>query len=65
MKLLRKTELLEIVGVSDATLDRMVRAGRFPAPLRIGKRAVAWPEAEVREWLAERAAERDRERAAG
>ena len=65
MKLLRKTQLLEIVGISESTLDRMVKAGRFPPPLRIGKRSVAWSEAEVREWVADRAAERNCERKAG
>ena len=32
----------------------MVREGRFPAPIRIGERAVGWVEREVDEWQRER-----------
>ena len=31
----------------------------LPRPIRIGSRAVAWVEAEIDEWVANRAAERD------
>lgn len=60
MRLLRKAHVVEILGVSEPTLDRMIRAGRFPRPLRVGKRAVAWSETEVRDWLDGLTAERDR-----
>jgi len=28
--------------------------GTFPKPVKIGKRAVAWPESVIRQWIAER-----------
>jgi predicted DNA-binding transcriptional regulator AlpA len=42
-------------------LRRKVKAGEFPKPiaLSIGGRRIAWIEAEVDEWLAARAAERE------
>jgi prophage regulatory protein len=36
----------------------MSHHGRFPAPVRLSPRAVAWIEAEVSAWIADRAAER-------
>jgi prophage regulatory protein len=33
--------------------------GRFPKPIRIGVRAVAWRKIELSHWLAERVSERD------
>ncbi len=69
MKLVRKADLIEMIGVSETTLDRMVKAERFPPPMRIGARAVAWTEDEVREWIearkAERTANRDGRRQVG
>ena len=44
----------EKIALSRATLDRMVAAGRFPAPLRISERRLAYNEAAVEEWMAER-----------
>lgn len=39
-------------------LGRLVRAGQFPAPVHLSEGRVAWIEAEIDEWCAERAARR-------
>lgn len=39
-------------------LGRLVRAGEFPAPVNLGGNSIAWVEAEVDAWAAERAASR-------
>ncbi|UHC14439.1 AlpA family phage regulatory protein [Methylobacterium currus] len=41
-------------GLSSATLHRLRRKSRFPDPIRIGERRIAWPEAEIDDWLANR-----------
>lgn len=46
-------------GKSAASIYRGVRAGTFPAPVKIGPRASAWVGAEVDAWIAERIAQRD------
>ena len=56
MRLLRKAEVLEMVGVSYPTIWRWVRDGKFPAPRTIGATgakdgAVRWVEAEVCAWI--------------
>ncbi|KFE34194.1 phage transcriptional regulator, AlpA [Thioclava atlantica] len=40
-----------LVGLSRSTLYAMIAEGRFPKPVRIGKRAVGWREADLRDWL--------------
>jgi prophage regulatory protein len=41
-------------GKSRVQLWRDIRDGRFPAPIEIGPNSVAWHEAEVTAWLANR-----------
>lgn len=51
IKLLRRTEVEQIVGLSRSTLYTMIQEGRFPTPVRVGARAVAWPLIEIEEWI--------------
>ncbi len=59
-RLLRKPDVLARVPFSDTTLWRAVRAGRFPAAIKISANAVAWREQDVEQWIAQRAAEAGR-----
>ena len=45
-----------LLPVSRATLWRMVREGRFPAPHKLGPNTTAWQCGDVRRYLLERAA---------
>ncbi len=63
MKILRKPEVIERIGVSGQTLWRLRRLPesdprRFPTPVQLGPNSVGWIEAEVEAWLEARAAER-------
>lgn len=40
-------------GISDPTLWRWTRAGRCPAPIRLGPNTVAWSVEELRVFLAD------------
>ena len=53
-RILRKAEVLARIGFSYSTLKRKVRAGEFPAPVKLGPRSVGWFESEVDEWLTSR-----------
>lgn len=44
------------IALSRATLDRMVAAGKFPSPIRLTERRLAFNAATVEEWMAEREA---------
>jgi predicted DNA-binding transcriptional regulator AlpA len=43
-------KVVQLIGMSRASLWRMEREGRFPVRRRVGIRRVGWLEGEVREW---------------
>lgn len=58
-KLVRRPEVLKRVPFSNATLHRKVTEGTFPAPVKIGARAVAWLREEIDVWERKNIEERD------
>lgn len=50
-RLLRKKEILELTGKSNSAIYREIIDGTFPAPVSIGKRAVAWKASEITQWM--------------
>ena len=52
--ILRLPALLARVGLSQATIYRMISSGEFPRSVRVGVRATGWRSGEVDEWLASR-----------
>ena len=58
-RLIRKPELTSMICLSDATVWRMEKAGKFPKRLQLGGNSVAWLESEVLDWLKAKAAERE------
>lgn len=51
---LRLPEVKAVTGLSKSSLYALIRERNFPAPVRLGARAVAWVTSEVRQWAAER-----------
>lgn len=51
-RLLRTSDVLAATTLSRAELHRRVRAGRFPKPVRLGERRVAWRASDVAEFIA-------------
>ena len=43
-------------GLSKTQCYRLIERGEFPAPIKLGARAVAWRESEVQAWIDSRAA---------
>lgn len=52
--LLRRGEVERRTGLSRSTIYEVISTGAFPAPVRIGKRAVAWRESDVTQWIESR-----------
>lgn len=52
----RRTEVESITGLSRSTIYDMMARGDFPRPVRIGAKAVAWPESKISKWLSQREA---------
>jgi prophage regulatory protein len=53
-RMLRIGDVMRPVGLGRSTVWRMVQEKRFPAPRRLGPRAVAWIEADVGNWVLNR-----------
>jgi prophage regulatory protein len=51
---LRRPAVEAATGLSRSSIYAMMESGDFPRPIRIGRRAVAWPESSVLAWLADR-----------
>ena len=58
-KILRRREVEARTGLSRSTIYNMMADGSFPRPLKLGARAVGWPESEIVAWFEARKAERD------
>lgn len=52
--IIRLPEVKRRVKKSPVQIWRDVRAGKFPAPVRIGDNAIGWFEDEIDEWLSMR-----------
>jgi prophage regulatory protein len=55
-RILRRREVLPLVGFGRTTLIKLVKAGTFPAPVRISNHAVGWKWSDVQRWISERPA---------
>lgn len=49
--ILRRPEVEKRCGLSRSTIYQLMTDGRFPRPVRLGKRAVGWRESDIAEWL--------------
>jgi prophage regulatory protein len=58
-RMLRLREVEQMIGRKRSSLYQDMAIGRFPKPIKIGARAVAWPEQELIAWLHGRIAQRD------
>ena len=51
---LRLPEVKAFTRLSKTSIYELIREKSFPAPVRLGPRAVAWVRSEVRQWALER-----------
>ena len=54
--ILRRKQVEARVGLRRSTIYAKVAAGEFPAPIRLGTRAVGWLESEISAWVESRIA---------
>lgn len=59
--LLRLPEVIARVGYSRSSLYAKIREKEFPAPIKLGDRAVAWLSSDVDDWITQRVAESRKE----
>ncbi|POW26572.1 helix-turn-helix transcriptional regulator [Pectobacterium atrosepticum] len=51
IRLIRLPEVMNRTGYGKAWIYRLISEGRFPAPIKIGIRSVAFIEEEIDEWI--------------
>jgi len=59
IELWRLPQVRAKVGISRSEIYRLVSLNRFPAPIPLGERLIAWRSDEIDTWIAERIALRD------
>ena len=60
-RVIRKSQLLNIIPLSDTTIWRMEKRGEIPKRFTLGGRAVGWFADEIDEWLDSKAIKRETE----
>ena len=58
-KFIRLPEVISRTGYKRTSIYEKIAEGTFPAPIKLGPRAVAWVSEEIEEWMDARVAERD------
>ncbi len=58
-RILRRPDVLDMVGASAPTIWRWEKAGTFPRRIRLGGNSVGYLESEILEWLQHRLDERE------
>lgn len=56
-KLIRFSEAQHRTGYGKSWIYKLIAQGRFPKPVKIGSRSIAFVESEVDEWINQRIAE--------
>jgi|TARA_B110000008_G_C16678475_1_gene447712 prophage regulatory protein len=50
-KLLRLEAVIALIGMKRSWILQKTKDGKFPKPLRLSPRAVAWRQSDVLEWI--------------
>ena len=50
-KLLRIDEVMAVTGFKKSTVYERMKSGGFPKPIHLSRRAVAWREQDVQQWI--------------
>ena len=51
-KMYRLTEVMDMTGLSRSSIYLRVSTDEFPKPVKIGRRAIGWPEESIIAWQA-------------
>ena len=57
LKIIRRIDVEEIVGLSRSTIYKLMSTGAFPRSIRLGPRAVGWRLSDIEAWIEFRASD--------
>jgi prophage regulatory protein len=63
--IMRMTDVCSELGVSRASVYRLLQSGSFPKPLKLGKRAIGWERDHIQQWIKSLRSARQTEQAQG
>ena len=55
-RILREADVHKITGLSRTTRWRLIRSGRFPAPLELSTNTIGWQATKIETWISTRSA---------
>jgi prophage regulatory protein len=61
-QLYRLPAVRQFLGLSRTRIFELITEGKFPPPIKIGDRAIAWLEEDLKSWQQARVTERDQKR---
>lgn len=50
-RFLRLPEVIHLIGLSRSQIYKMIKQGTFPPPILLSRRAVAWLERGIHQWM--------------
>ena len=57
MRIIRRTDVQKMTGLSRSTIYKWMDEGLFPKPVKLGPRAVGWVEDHIDAWINDRTGE--------
>ena len=58
-RVLRRKEVVSMVGLGTTKIYELISEGRFPKPIKLSVRSVGWLESEIQAWIKEQAEKRE------
>lgn len=59
MKLIKLKAVMDCTGLARSTVYKFIAEGRFPKPVKLGVRMVAWVESEIQQWIQDKIEHRE------
>lgn len=59
MKLIKLKTVMDCTGLARSTVYKFIAEDRFPKPVKLGTRMVAWVESEIQQWILDKIEQRE------
>ena len=56
--MLRRNQVMELLGLPSTMINTLMKAGRFPLPVQLSPRTTVWLTTDIEKWVADKATEK-------